>query len=87
MINNATPKLGRITLKQFRAYSAYIRMGTVKGAASKLNISPPAVSQQLGLLEDNVGRSLTIKTAEGVKPSVFGKEIFEDESHQWKVNN
>ena len=29
MKSNATPKLERITLKQFRAYSAYIRMGTI----------------------------------------------------------
>ncbi len=75
MRNNATPKLGRITLKQFRAYSAYIRMGTIKEAAFELNISPPAVSQQLSLLEDNVGMTLTVKTNKGVQPSVFGKEI------------
>ena len=75
MRSNATPKLGRITLKQFRAYSAYIRMGTIKGAASELNISPPAVSQQLSLLGDNVGMPLTVKTTDGVQPSVFGKEI------------
>jgi len=75
MRNNATPKLGRITLKQFRAYSAYIRMGTIKGAASELNISPPAVSQQLSLLEGNVGMPLTVKTSDGNQPSVFGKEI------------
>lgn len=75
MRTNTTPKLGRITLKQFRAYSAYIRMGTIKGAASELNISPPAVSQQLSLLEDNVGMPLTVKTSDGAQPSVFGKEI------------
>ena len=75
MSNNATPKLSRVTLKQFRAYSAYIRMGTIKGAALELNISPPAVSQQLSLLEDNVGMTLTVKTNKGVQPSVFGKEI------------
>lgn len=75
MISNATPKLDRITLKQFRAYSAYIRMGTIKAAAAELNITPPAVSQQLSLLEDNVGMSLGTKTSEGIQPSVYGKEI------------
>ena len=75
MRTNATSKLNRITLKQFRAYSTYIRMGTIKSAASELNISPPAVSQQLSLLEDNAGLPLTIKTTEGVQPSSFGKEI------------
>jgi len=75
MRKNTAPKLGRVTLKQFRAYSAYIRMGTIKAAASELNISPPAVSQQLSLLEDNVGMPLAAKTSEGVQPSAFGKEI------------
>ena len=75
MRSNATPKLNRITLKQFRAYSTYIRMGTIKAAAAELNISAPAVSQQLSLLEDNVGMSLSTKTSEGVQPSAFGKEI------------
>jgi len=75
MRKNTAPKLGRVPLKQLRAYSAYIRMGTIKAAASELNISPPAVSQQLSLLEDNVGMSLAAKTSEGVQPTVFGKEI------------
>ena len=75
MRTNATPKLDRITLKQFRAYSTYIRTGTIKAAASELHISPPAISQQLSLLEDNVGMTLSTKTSEGVQPSIFGKEL------------
>ena len=75
MREKISPKLDRVTLKQFRAYTAYIRAGTIKGAASSLHISPPAVSQQLSLLEDNVGTSLVVKAPEGVKPSDFGQEI------------
>ena len=75
MRNKISPKLDRITLKQFRAFTAYIRAESVKGAAHTLHISPPAVSQQLSLLEDNVGTPLVIKTPNGVKPSDFGQEI------------
>ena len=75
MSKNITPKLDRITLKQFRAYTAYIRAESVKGAAHSLHISPPAVSQQLSLLEYNVGASLVVKTPNGVKPSDFGQEV------------
>lgn len=75
MRKHINPKLHRITLKQLRAYTAYIRAESVKGAALNLHISPPAVSQQLSLLEDNVGTSLIIKNPNGVKPSDFGHEV------------
>ncbi|PWR00588.1 LysR family transcriptional regulator [Leucothrix pacifica] len=75
MKKNITPKLDRITLKQFRAYTAYVRAGTIKGAANILHISPPAVSQQLSLLQDNVGTSMVVKRPDGVQPSDFGQEI------------
>ena len=75
MKKKITPKLDRITLKQFRAFTSFIQAGSVKGAASNLHISPPAISQQLSLLEDNVGAPLVVKKANGVQPSDFGKEI------------
>lgn len=75
MRTNATYKLGRITLKQFRAHTAYIRTGSIRLAAAELNVTPSAVSQQLGLLEGIVGIPLVVKTSSGVKPSAFGKEV------------
>lgn len=75
MKKNIIPKLDRITLKQFRAFTSFIHAGSVKGAASNLHISPPAISQQLSLLEDNVGAPLVVKMSNSVQPSDFGKEI------------
>ena len=72
---NIACKLGRITLKQFRAYTAYICTGSIRLAAAELNVTPSAVSQQLGLLEGIVGVPLAVKTSTGVKPSAFGKEV------------
>lgn len=75
MQTSDTPMLRRITLKQLRALTAYIRMGTIRAAATELNITPSAVSQQLSLLESNVRRPLILRNGTNVQPSVFGKEI------------
>ncbi|MEH6456584.1 MAG: LysR family transcriptional regulator [Cocleimonas sp.] len=75
MRKNITPRLDRIPLKHFRTYTAYIRTGSVVAAANSLHVSPSAVSQQLSLLEDNVGTPLVIKTLNGIKPSDIGQEI------------
>jgi len=69
------PRVDRITLKQLRTFTAYMREGTTKGAASRLNISPSAISQQLSLLEENVGAALTVKKMEGIQVTAFGQEV------------
>ena len=45
MSKGIAPILDRITLKQFRAYTAYIRAESIKSAAKTLRTSAPAVSQ------------------------------------------
>ena len=77
----ASPRVDRITLKQLRSFTAYIREGTVKGAANRLNISPPAISQQLHLLEENAGTPLTVKKSDGLHTTAFGHEILQTASH------
>lgn len=77
-MNNATsPRIDRVTLKQLRSFTAYLKEGTIKGAASRLNISPPAISQQLHLLEENVGAPLTAKKFNGLHTTAFGREILQ----------
>lgn len=76
MINKSTiSRVDRITLKQLRSFTAYIQEGSAKGAASRLNISPPAISQQLSLLEENVGAPLAVKKANGLETTAFGQEV------------
>ncbi|MGB0849013.1 MAG: LysR family transcriptional regulator [Thiolinea sp.] len=75
------PRVDRITLKQLRSFTAYIREGTIKGAALRLNISPPAISQQLSLLEENVGAPLTVKKTDGTETTAFGQEVLLTASH------
>lgn len=65
----------RITLKQLRALTAVVETGTVTGAATRLSVTPPAVTQQLRQLEDTVGVPLLERTPQGLRPTVAGAEV------------
>jgi len=52
-----------ITLKQLRALAAISERGSITGAADLLNLSVPAVSTQLKLLEANIGAQLFVRAA------------------------
>lgn len=45
-------------LNALRAFEAAARLGSMKGAAEELAVTPGAVSQQIALLEDRVGTNL-----------------------------
>jgi len=46
------------SLVSLRAFESVARQGSVTGAAAELNVTPAAVSQQIRLLEDMVGKPL-----------------------------
>ncbi len=54
-----------ITLKQLRALAAIAQRGSITGAADLLNLTVPAVSTQLKLLEANTGAELFIRANDG----------------------
>ncbi|MEE9374939.1 MAG: LysR family transcriptional regulator [Rhizobiaceae bacterium] len=51
-------KLNSITLKQLRAFKAYIEQGSVVKAANQMNVTPPAITIQIKALEELIGASL-----------------------------
>ncbi len=55
------PDLRGLTLKQLRALAATVARGSVSGAAAALNVTPPAISIQLKLLEEMVGAPLFLR--------------------------
>jgi LysR family transcriptional regulator, low CO2-responsive transcriptional regulator len=55
------PKMNAITFKQLRALAAFDRHGSVTNAAAALNLTVPAVSTQLKLLEANIGARLLVR--------------------------
>ena len=65
------------TLKQLRALTAVIKSGTYTGAAGQLNVTPPAVSIQMGLLEDLAGLPLVERVGESFRATEAGDELLE----------
>ncbi|MCK0196309.1 LysR family transcriptional regulator [Ancylobacter sp. 6x-1] len=64
-----------VTLKQLRAFAAVIDTGTVTGAAKVLNVTPPAVTMQVQLLEDQLGLPLLDRAGDRFQPSDAGREV------------
>ena len=65
----------RVSLKQLRALAATVRSGTAAGAAQALNITPPAVSLQLRLLEQNAGLPLLERSGGTLRVTPAGEEL------------
>jgi LysR family transcriptional regulator, low CO2-responsive transcriptional regulator len=66
-----------VTLKQLRSLAATLEAGTLAGAAQRLHVTAPAVSQQLRLLERSAGLALTERTPEGLRATDAGRELAE----------
>lgn len=66
MIKNAT-------FRQLAALHAVARLGSVSGAASELNLTQPAISIQIKLLEDAAGTPLLERQGRGVRLSSAGE--------------
>ncbi|MCB0879580.1 MAG: LysR family transcriptional regulator [Thermoleophilia bacterium] len=64
-------------IDRLRAFIAIHRYGSVTEAARRLNMSQPAVSQQLQALEAVTGRSLFRRLPRGVEPTPAGRELAE----------
>jgi LysR family transcriptional regulator for metE and metH len=65
-----------VTFKQLRALAAVVRTGSVTAAAQRLNVSPPAVTLQMQLLQDQAGGlPLVERNAAGTTATDAGAEI------------
>jgi len=54
-----------------------VRCGTIRAAADWLDVAPPAVSRQIGLLETELDVALIERHARGVKPTEAGQYLIE----------
>ena len=54
-----------VTLKQLRALAAVEKAGSLTGASALLNVTTPAVSAQMRLLEENLGGPLIVRDPGG----------------------
>jgi DNA-binding transcriptional LysR family regulator len=67
--------LRNVSLRQLRVLAAVIRTGSVTAAAQRLNVSPPAITLQMQLLQDQAGLPLINRTAAGTAATDAGAEI------------
>ena len=65
----------KVSLKQLRALAAVIRTGTVTAAAAELNVTPPAVTTQIRLMEESVGLPLVERIDNHFQPTQAGLEV------------
>lgn len=64
--------LNRVHLNGLRAVETVARLGSLSAAASELNVSASAVSQQVKRTEAQLGQALFERTASGLVPTKFG---------------
>ncbi len=69
--------ISRVTLKQLRALVATVREGTFSAAAQSLNVTPPAVTMQMQLLEEMAGLPLIERTESGLRPTDAGQIVLD----------
>ena len=60
-------------LNAVRAFDAVARLGSVRAAAEELAVTPAAVSQQLRVLEANLGLALTQRDGRGIALTEAGR--------------
>ena len=64
-----------VTIKQLRAFKAYVDLGSVAAAADRLNVTPPAITIQIKALEALAGASLVRRIDKIVSPTDTGKRV------------
>nr|WP_297459927.1 LysR substrate-binding domain-containing protein [uncultured Halomonas sp.] len=71
-------KIERLPLNALRAFAEAAREGSFKSAASRLGVTPGAVSRQIKQLEDRLGTPLFERHANGVHVNDAGRLLAED---------
>jgi LysR family transcriptional regulator, nitrogen assimilation regulatory protein len=76
-LTRAPSPVGALELRELRYFAAAARTGNLGRAAQDLNVTPPAISQQLRKLEDELGTQLLIRHSRGVTPTPAGARLLE----------
>lgn len=64
-------------LRQLEILSAIVETGSLTAAATRCNLSQPAISQQVQALEQELGEALLIRKHRGVEPTAAGLTLLE----------
>jgi molybdate transport repressor ModE-like protein len=69
--------LRNVTIRQLRALAAVAECGSVTAASNQLGLTQPAVTQQLHLLQQQVGLPVVQRTGEGMLLTDAGREVLQ----------
>jgi len=61
------------TFRQLATFHAVARLNSVSLAADELHLTQPAVSIQIGILEESAGTPLLTRTGRGIRPTAAGE--------------
>jgi len=63
--------------RAMRHFDAVVESGSYSKAAKKIHLSQPALSNSVSQLEKQLGVKLLERTAQGVKPNIYGQVLYE----------
>ncbi|PWU12796.1 MAG: LysR family transcriptional regulator [Bdellovibrio sp.] len=66
-----------LNLYQLQSFVTVIAEGSMTGAADKLYLTQPAISQQIRNLEDELGVELLVRGVRQIKPTLQGEILFD----------
>ncbi|WP_167476515.1 LysR family transcriptional regulator [Nocardia arthritidis] len=70
-----------VTFRQFEYFVGVVQLGSMSAAARKFGVSPSAMSQQMGVLEDSLGHKLFGAGARRSGLTKFGREFYKHASN------
>lgn len=65
-----------MNLRQLKYFVRVVEMQNMTRAAESLHVAQPALSQQMSLLEENLGVALLVRGAKGVQPTAEGLLLY-----------
>ncbi len=63
-------------IRQLRYFIAVVELGSLTKAAERVHVAQPALSQQMAALERDLGASLLVRSAQGVRPTAAGENLY-----------
>jgi DNA-binding transcriptional LysR family regulator len=69
--------VGTIDPRKLETFRVVVQTGKISNAAKLLHLSQPAVTAQVGALEEECGRTLLQRTPKGVVPNQWGLRLLE----------